>query len=137
MTITGDLNADIWSWQPSATVDGVHIANPAWAGKANLARHRPDRRADPAGSAVRRATWTCACWNSTGRAVALYRDAQGRATWDFSDGKTPDAPLRLPPIRKFVIDGGQLNYRDEQRKLTFSGTVDAKERWARRTRASR
>ena len=38
VTITGDLNADIWSWQPSATIDGVHIANPAWALRGSCAR---------------------------------------------------------------------------------------------------
>ncbi|MDE2488922.1 MAG: AsmA family protein, partial [Alphaproteobacteria bacterium] len=37
VTITGDLNANIWSWNPTASVQGLHIANPAWAGKGHMA----------------------------------------------------------------------------------------------------
>ncbi|HEX7886245.1 MAG TPA: AsmA family protein, partial [Phenylobacterium sp.] len=36
VSIAGDLNVDPWSWRPSATVDGVSIANPAWAGAGKL-----------------------------------------------------------------------------------------------------
>ena len=127
VSITGDLKVHPFSWQPNATVDGVHIANPAWAGTANLAdidRIAVQIRLVPlfAGRLDMRLL------EFDRPRVALYRDAQGRATWDFSDGSKPDEPLRLPPIRKFVIDGGQLNYRDDDRKLVFSGTVDAKER---------
>ena len=127
VTINGNLRVHLWSWQPSATVDGVRIANPAWAGSASLAdidRIALQIRLIPlfAGHLDMRLL------EFDRPRVALYRDAQGRATWDFSDGAKPDEPLRLPPIRKFVIDGGKLDYRDEERKLTFTGTVDAKER---------
>ena len=36
VTISGDLNADVWSWQPTATVNRIAIANPAWAGQGTL-----------------------------------------------------------------------------------------------------
>ncbi|HZZ67958.1 MAG TPA: AsmA family protein [Phenylobacterium sp.] len=132
VTIAGDLRVHLWSWQPSATADGVHIANPAWAspnpaGGADLA--------DIDRIAVKIRLMALFTGHLDMRLlefdrprVALYRDADGRATWDFSDGAKPDEPLRLPPIRKFVIDDGKLNYRDDQRKLTFTGTVEAKER---------
>jgi uncharacterized protein involved in outer membrane biogenesis len=131
VSITGDLRVHPWSWQPSATIDGVRIANPAWAprgvGAANLAD------IDRIALRIRLIPLL------TGQVdlrllefdrprVALYRDAEGRATWDFSDGTKPDQPLRLPPIRKFVIDGGKLDFLDDQRKLKFSGTFDANER---------
>jgi uncharacterized protein involved in outer membrane biogenesis len=60
--------------------------------------------------------------------LRLYRNADGRATWDFSDGKTSGQPLRLPPIRNFIIRGGRLQVRDDVRKLTFNGTINAQER---------
>ena len=126
VTITGDLIVHPWSWQPSATVDGVHVANPVWAGKSDLA--------DIGRIAVQIRLMALFTGHLDMRLlefdqpkVALYRDGEGRATWDFSDGAKPDEPLRLPPIRKFIIDGGKLDYRDDQRKLRFSGTVDAKE----------
>ena len=127
VTIGGDLKVHLWSWQPSASVERVRIANPAWAGSASLAdidRIALQIRLIP----LFTGHLDMRLLEFDRPQVALYRDAQGRATWDFSDGSKPDEPLRLPPIRKFVIDGGKLNYRDVERKLTFTGTVDAKER---------
>jgi uncharacterized protein involved in outer membrane biogenesis len=127
VTITGDLKVHPWSWQPSATVDGVHVANPAWAGQASLADI--DRIAIQIRlAALFSGHLDLRLLEFDRPRMALFRDASGRATWDFSDGSKPDQPLRLPPIRKFVVDGGQLVYRDEERKLSFAGTVDAKER---------
>ena len=127
VSIDGDLRVHLWSWQPSATVDRVRIANPAWAGKGDLA--------DLGRIALKIRLLPLFGGHLDMRLlefdqpnVVLYRDANGRATWDFSDGTKPDEPLRLPPIRKFIIDGGKLNYRDDDRKLVFAGTVDAKER---------
>ena len=136
VSITGNLRVHLWSWQPSATVDGVHIADPAWApktGTGNLAdidRIAVQIRLIPlfGGHLDLRLL-------EFDRPMArLYRDVQGRATWDFSDGAKPDQPLRLPPIRKFIIDGGKLDYRDDNRKLTFTGTIDAKEQLGARNR---
>ena len=127
VSIDGNLKVHLWSWEPSATVEGVHIANPAWAAKRNLA--------DIARIAVQlrlKALFgghlDLMLLEFDQPKVALYRDIQGRSTWDFSDGSKPDKPLQLPPIRKFVIDGGQLDYKDDDRKLTFSGTIGAAER---------
>ncbi|MGZ3402769.1 MAG: AsmA family protein [Phenylobacterium sp.] len=131
VTIAGDLRVHPWSWQPSATVEGVHVANPAWAsgspvGKAEFA--------DIGRIAVQIRLAALFAGHLDLRLlefdqpkVALYRDGDGRATWDFSDGSKPDEPLRMPPVRKFIIDGGQLVYRDDQRKLSFTGVVEAKE----------
>jgi uncharacterized protein involved in outer membrane biogenesis len=137
VSITGDLRVHPWSWQPSATIGGVHIANPSWtprvAGAANLA--------DIDRIAVRIRLIPLLTGQVDLRLlefdrprVALYRDAEGRATWDFSDGTKPDEPLRLPPIRKFVIDGGKLDFLDDRRKLKFSGTIEANERVGARNR---
>ncbi len=126
VTIEGDLSVHLWSLEPSATVDRVRVENPAWAGKSSLAE------IDRIAVQVRLAALL------TGRIdlrllefdrarLALYRDPTGKASWDFSDGAKPNEPLRLPPIHKFVIDGGKLNYIDDQRKLRFSGSIDAHE----------
>jgi uncharacterized protein involved in outer membrane biogenesis len=60
--------------------------------------------------------------------VRLFRNAKGQATWDFSDGRKTDEPLRLPPIRKFIIDDGKLRFQDEKRKMVFTGTINATEK---------
>jgi uncharacterized protein involved in outer membrane biogenesis len=127
VTISGDLDVHPWSWNPTASVTGVHIANPAWAGK--------DRMADIGRIGVRLRLVPLLGGDLDLRRlefdqpnVSLHRDAQGRATWDFSDGKTSGQPLRLPPIRNFLIRDGRLQVRDDVRKLTFSGTINAHER---------
>lgn len=126
VTIDGNLRVHLFSWEPSATVENVHIANPAWVGKGGFAD------IDKIALQIRLAPLFAGHLDMRllefdRPRVALYRDEQGRATWDFSDGKNPDQPLRLPPIRSFIIDGGQMDYRDDERKLVFHGAVEAKE----------
>ena len=131
VTITGDLKVHPFSWQPSATVGGVHIANPAWATSKQVGQ---DRMADIGGIGVQIRLIPLL----TGRLdlrmlrfdqpnVALLRDAQGRASWDFSDGKTSGAPMKLPPIRDFIINDGHVSYHDVQKRLNFTGTLNASE----------
>jgi uncharacterized protein involved in outer membrane biogenesis len=131
VTIDGDLHVHLFSWQPSATVDGVKIANPDWAGK--------DKMADIGRIAVKIRLIPLFTGHLDLRRlefdkpnVRLVRDAQGRANYDFSDGKKKDEPLRMPPIRNFIINDGHLTYHDVKRQLTFTGTVNAHERLGER-----
>lgn len=126
VSIDGDLRVHLWSWQPSVSVERVRVANPAWAAKGDLMEI--DRIAVQVRLAPLLVGRTDLRLLEFDRPRAtLYRDGQGRATWDFSDGAKPDEPLRLPPVAKFVIDAGRLNYRDDQRNLNFIGTIEAKE----------
>lgn len=126
VTIAGDLNVNPWSWRPSATVDGISIANPAWAGTAKLGtidRLRVRVRLIPL------------LWGKADiRVLAVERpdfsllaDAQGRRNWDFSDGRVQE-PMDLPPIQQFVIKDGRLKYLDSRRDVRFEGTINARER---------
>jgi uncharacterized protein involved in outer membrane biogenesis len=126
--ITGDLNVHLWSWQPSATVEGIRVANPDWA---------PDKRQmaeiDRIVVQIRllplfRGDVDLRLLQFDRPNVRLYADQQGRKTWDFSDGRTPNKPTRLPPIRNFIINDGKIDYRDVKRGLTFTGTMNAAER---------
>ena len=127
VTITGNLNVNLWSWQPGATVDGIHVANPKWASKDGLAdidRIAVRVRLLPLLSG--RVDLPLLRFDRPN--VRLLRDAQGRMTWDFSDGTKKDQPLRLPPIRNFVINDGKLTYQDASRNLRFSGAINAAEK---------
>ena len=125
VTITGDLNADIWSWRPSATVDGIAIANPAWAGTGKLGT------IDRLGVRVRLVPLL---WGKADIRVldvqrpdfSLLADATGRKNWDFSDGRVEE-PMNLPPIQRFVIRDGRLKYLDARRAVRFEGTINARE----------
>jgi uncharacterized protein involved in outer membrane biogenesis len=59
--------------------------------------------------------------------IVLLRDRAGRATWDFSNGKAPPKPTKVPPIQKLVINDGVLKVTDQIRRLSFSGTLAANE----------
>ena len=126
VTISGNLKVNLFSWNPTATVDGVHVANPAWAAKgamADVGRIGVKVRLVPLFTGhldLRRLEFD-------EPNVRLYRDGAGRATWDFT-GNDKGKPLSLPPIRNFIIRNGQLSVKDDVRKLTFSGGIDARER---------
>lgn len=126
--ITGDLSVHPFSWQPSATVEGVRIANPSWAQNrgrmAVIDRIEVKIRLLP----LLKGDVDLRLLRFDRPNVDLYRDPQGRATWDFSDGRKKDEPTRLPPIRNFIINDGKLNIRDAERNLTFRGTINAAEK---------
>lgn len=126
VTIAGDLNADVWSWRPSATVDGVSIANPSWAGTGRM------------GAIDRlhvRVRLVPLLWGKVdirvlavdGPNFSLLADSKGRKNWDFSDGRVKE-PMNLPPIQRFVIRDGKLKYLDARRDLRFAGTINAREK---------
>lgn len=127
VTINGDLKVDLFSWQPSATVGGIRIANAPWAGRQDMADiGRLSVRIRLLPLLIGRVDLRLLRFDQAN--VALLRDANGRANWDFSGGRKAAEPLRLPPIRDFVINDGRLTYRDVQRKLSFDGTLNAAEK---------
>lgn len=127
--IEGDLDAHIWTWTPRVTVDKIRIANADWA---RTERPESGRMAEIERMSVRvrllplligRVDLPLLRFDKPD--LRLVRDAQGRANWRFSQG--PAKPLKLPPIRRFIIEDGRLAYDDAQRKLSFTGEVNARE----------
>lgn len=132
VTIAGDLNVNLWSWQPSATVDGISIANPAWAGTEKLGS------IDRLAAQVRLVPLLWGHVDMRRLVVvrpnfSLLADKQGRKNWDFSDGRSPE-PLQLPPIHSFIIQDGRLKYLDALRVIRFAGTINAREQLGEKTR---
>ncbi|MBS0412728.1 MAG: AsmA family protein, partial [Proteobacteria bacterium] len=126
VAITGDLNAHIWSWSPQATVNGLVIGNPDWAGREPMAR-LPRLTVSVRVPELLRGRIVLPLVEADAPDVRLRRTADGRANWAFGDPKAPHA-LKLPAIRHFIIDAGQVRLDDRQRKLTFVGTVSSNER---------
>lgn len=133
VTIAGDLNVHLWSWQPWATVEGVRIANAPWGGP------------EPMGtfdSIAVRIRLIPLLWGDVDLrllrfdrpTLRLYADAEGRKNWDFSDGHRRQAPMRLPPIRSFIVNEGRMSYVDARRDLRFQGTINAREDLGARNR---
>jgi uncharacterized protein involved in outer membrane biogenesis len=125
--IDGNLNAHLFAWEPTATVDGLVVSNPPWAPPGNTAQ-------------IKRLTIQT-------RLLSLFagmpdllrvdlenpqfdflRDAQGRATWEFGKTAAVNAqPPDLPPIRQFVIKNGQIHLTDLKRKMILEGTISSRE----------
>ena len=127
VAIDGDLKVHPWSLKPSATIDGLRVGNPAWAGPGQTAK------VDHLLVQIKllpllRGQVVLLRLEATKPEFDLRRDLQGRATWDFSGGEAKDKPLKIPPIRRFVIDDGHLKLVDAKRKLTLDATLNATER---------
>lgn len=127
VVIAGDLDVKPWSWSPTATARNIRIGDAKWADKGNMAeletltvsiRILPLLKGDIDLPLLR----------VDKPNVRLVRDRQGRANWDFSDGRKTGKPLKLPPIRRFIIDDGQLTYIDRKRGLSFDGSINATEK---------
>lgn len=127
IVLAGDLKVHAFSLKPSATVQGIHIGNPKWAGPgqtADIARLDVQVKLLPlfVGQVV------LLNLQLDQAKVALLRDRQGRATWDFSNGKKSSKPFKMPPIRRFVINDGHLKITDQKRRLVLNGEVNATEK---------
>jgi len=105
-SIEGDLKVHLWSWNPTAEVNGLRLRNPKWADRDLM-------------FGAKRST------------INLERDSQGRASWELGTvAGTPNhdaTPEKLPTVRRLTIEGGKVYVADAVRKLTFSGSLVAAE----------
>ena len=123
--IAGDLHVDIFSWQPTASVERVTIGNAPWAGREPMGRFE---------KITARIRLIPLLWGDVDLRLLrfdrpdldLYADAEGRRNWEFSDQPRKE-PMQLPPIRNFIVRDGQLDFRDVRKKLTFQATIHAHE----------
>jgi uncharacterized protein involved in outer membrane biogenesis len=126
--IRGNLRVHLWSFEPSAEIEGLTMDNPPWA------RHSVMFTADELTVSV-----------SLGRllrgqvvvpqimlvrpVIDLERDASGRASWELGteEGKpqTSSRPAKIPTIRRLVIESGRVQVSDGIRKLKLDGTLNA------------
>jgi uncharacterized protein involved in outer membrane biogenesis len=130
--IEGHLRVHLLSWTPSATVEGLQVGDPDWVSRSDGLPRRD--MADFGAITIKVKLLPL----FIGRVIlplvdierpniVLLRDRAGRATWDFSNGKSPAKPIQAPPIQNFVINEGALKITDQIRRLSFSGTLNAHE----------
>lgn len=128
--IDGDLDVTLFSWTPSATLNGLVVQQPDWVSE-------QDNSTESFAQIERLAVSIELGQLLRGRVVLpelaltrpafrLLRDASGRANWRVNPEDEDLAP-RLPPIRRFVIEQGQLNLLDARRKLVLDGRFSSQE----------
>jgi hypothetical protein len=132
--IHGDLNVHLWSWTPSATARQITVAEPAWAGKGDMAQLPQLTVGLDLKSLLFHGKMVLPVVDAEHPDVVLKRDATGRNNWTFGAPARTPQPLRLPPIRHFTINDGRLALDDARRRLHFIGRVSSNEQltgWGR------
>jgi hypothetical protein len=127
VTIQGDLHVHLWSWHPTASVDGVTVSNPDWAPQGNTASvvHLD----------LKTRFWPLLVGQLDLLRVTLvnptfdfFRDKQGRANWEFGTSAAENAkPMDLPAIQHFTIQNGQLKVTDLSRHMVLTASVNSHE----------
>jgi uncharacterized protein involved in outer membrane biogenesis len=139
--IVGDLRAHPWSLTPSASVQGVRIANPGWA-RIDGGRRSRLLAFDDATIEVRLLPLLIGRviverLTITRPVVDLYMDERGRANWrPARTSASPSGPVRppdLPLVRRFVIEDGKVAVDDLKHRLRVQGTLAAAEHARDRT----
>jgi uncharacterized protein involved in outer membrane biogenesis len=127
--IEGHLRVRLFSFTPSVRVEGLAIAQPPGPATGLMAR------VESVSGAVKLLPLLIGRVDVPYLEVekpdlVLRRNAAGRANWDFSDPNDPrpPPPLKLPPIQRFVIDQGRVDYLDEGRHIAVHATVSSHER---------
>lgn len=129
--IDRDLKVHLLSWTPSATINGLKIGNPDWAGKENMAEVKGITVSVKLLPLLKGDVILPVLEIQQPR-IYLVRQESGRANWDFGKkDKKESKPTKLPAIRRFIVDGGKLTILDEQRHLMFVGALNSSERAGR------
>jgi uncharacterized protein involved in outer membrane biogenesis len=131
--IGGPLRVHLFSSTPSVDVENLTIGNPDWAGDGNMLV-LPRLHVAVVLSRLLVGRLVLQTLEIDHPKVSLLRDEKGRANWEFGSpdevSSSRQKPTRLPPLRHFALQGGDLAVDDVIRKLTFHGMVGATENGA-------
>jgi len=123
--LDGDLKVHLLSFTPSASIGGLKIGNPAWAGPGDTATVETLRlkvKLLP----LLIGHLELPLVDLEHPRFNLIRDAQDRTNWTTQPPSSA-APAALPPIQDFKIKDGRMSMIDVKRHMTLSGTVNADE----------
>jgi len=126
VSITGNLDVHPWSLEPKASVGGVTIGNPPWAGHGPMARLPAFTVQLALKPLLLQGKVVLPLVEADQPSVSLMRDAQGRENWRNNMARAP-RPLKLPAIEHLVIRGGAVVYVDSRRDVRFRGTLASNE----------
>ena len=122
--ILGDLDVAPWSRTPRASLNGLVIGDPSWAGPAPLARIGRITVVAKLGSLLAGAP-VLPLVRLDRPDIRLLSDPAGRRNWQFA---AAGVRVRYPAMDRLVIRDGALSYADLRRRVRFAGRLDADER---------
>lgn len=126
VSIDGDLDVHPWSFKPRAEAAKIRIGQPDWAGDGQMVtveRLAVQIELLP----LFRGKVVLPLLQIDSPNVDLLRELSGRANWTFGDPNKKKTPLKLPAIRQFLINNGQIRYEDRVRRMVFTGAVSSNE----------
>lgn len=125
--LNGDLDVNLFSWAPSARVQGLRIGGPDWA------RERDTLQVEDLQLSVRLRALLAGRLEMPRVVVArpravLISTEDGRKSWHLNANQ-PDTGegLKLPPINRLLIQDGRVTLDEQKRKLRLEATFDARE----------
>ncbi len=126
--IRGNLRVHLWSFEPSAEVDGLTLDNPPWA-KHSVMFTAEQLDVSVSLGRLLRGQVVVPQIKVVRPAIDLERDAKGRASWEFAseEGRPQKSsqPAKIPTIRRLIIESGTIRVADGIRKLKLDGTLNA------------
>jgi hypothetical protein len=131
IVLAGDLRVHAFSLKPSASVQGIRIGNPKWAGPGQTA---DIKKLDVQVKLLPLLVGQVVLLNLQldQARVDLRRDRPGpRHLGLLQRPGDPTSPSKMPPIRRFVINDGHLRIVDQKRRLVLNGEVNATEEMGR------
>ena len=127
-SIQGDLKVHLFSWTPSAEINGLALENPPWADRELMFGAKQISLSVNLGRLLR-GQWVIPQLKLVEPVLNLERDSAGRASWELgSKAGTPNGnkqPSKIPAIQRLLIEDGKLQVIDQIRKLRFGGSVVA------------
>jgi len=134
VSIDGNVEIHLLSWNPRLVVEGLRLANAEWAPRRSMLTVR---RLDVTLSlpSLLESQLVFPRIEIDAPDIDLERDSASRANWDFS---TPGArrpqkpgaapPTRIPVIQQFILTQGIMTADDRVRKLKFDGHITVGEK---------
>src|ERR1700722_19903494 len=127
-SIDGDLKVHLFSWTPSAEIEGVTLKNPPWADRELMFGAKQISVSVSLGRLLR-GQIVIPQLKLVEPVLNLERDSKGRASWELGNkAGTPNGnkqPSKIPTIQRLLIQDGKLQVTDQIRKLRFGGSVVA------------
>ncbi len=127
--IAGPLHLHLLSWNPSASIAGLRIANgPAPDSGDLFTARRIDVQLQLL--SVFRRNFVLPRLNLDTPAVRLDIDEEGHGSWETQPPQPEPkkgTPPKIPTVREFLLSNGSFHFADAQHKISLDATVSADE----------